>query len=291
VAAVVLSCVSAALFGAMTVALRLGLRRGADAETGALVCTGVAFLVAALAAVVEPAGHRAPPAHELVVFALAGLLAPGGSQMLFVWAVRDAGASRTSVVVGAAPLVSVAIAILVLGEPVRLPLVAGAVLVVLGGVTLVGERIRPHDFRMVGAVFAFAATVLFSTRDNLVRWYSHGASAGSVTAAAAALAAGTAATALVAAATRRGELAASFRRLRPWPFVLAGILFGLSYVSLFEAYYRGRVTVVSPLVASESLWGVLLAALVLGRSELIGPRLVAGAGLIVAGGAIIGVYR
>ena len=65
----------------------------------------------------------------------------------------------------------------------------------------------------------------------------------------------------------------------------------LSYLCLFEAYYRGLVTVVSPLVATESLWGVTIAAFVLGRSERIGPRLVVGALLVVAGGVLIGVYR
>ena len=74
-------------------------------------------------------------------------------------------------------------------------------------------------------------------------------------------------------------------------FAPAGVLFGLSYVALFEAYYRGRVTVVSPLVATESLWGVLLSALILRRSELVGPRLLAGAALVVAGGALIGAFR
>ena len=74
-------------------------------------------------------------------------------------------------------------------------------------------------------------------------------------------------------------------------FVPAGILFGLSYVCLFEAYYRGPVTVVSPLVATESLWGVALSALVLARSEKVGVRLVAGACLVVAGGVLIGVFR
>jgi uncharacterized membrane protein len=69
------------------------------------------------------------------------------------------------------------------------------------------------------------------------------------------------------------------------------VLFGLSYVALFEAYYRGRVTVVAPLVATESLWGVIFAALLLRRSELVGRRLVAGAALIVAGGALIGAWR
>jgi hypothetical protein len=51
------------------------------------------------------------------------------------------------------------------------------------------------------------------------------------------------------------------------------------------------VTVVSPLVATESLWGVTLSALLLRRSELVGPRVALGACLVVAGGALIGVYR
>ena len=62
-------------------------------------------------------------------------------------------------------------------------------------------------------------------------------------------------------------------------------------VCLFEAYYRGRVSVVSPLVATESLWGVALSALLLRRHELVGPRLFAGAALVVVGGALIAVFR
>ena len=60
---------------------------------------------------------------------------------------------------------------------------------------------------------------------------------------------------------------------------------------LFAAVYRGKLTVVSPLVATEALWGVLLAAIFLRRSELVGPRLVLGAVLVVVGGVLIGVYR
>jgi drug/metabolite transporter (DMT)-like permease len=74
-------------------------------------------------------------------------------------------------------------------------------------------------------------------------------------------------------------------------FLLPGIFFGLSYVCLFEAFYRGPVTVVSPLVATESLWGVGLSALFFHRVEVIGARLVVGAAFIVAGGVLIGVFR
>jgi drug/metabolite transporter (DMT)-like permease len=49
------------------------------------------------------------------------------------------------------------------------------------------------------------------------------------------------------------------------PFAVAGLFFGLSYVCLFAAYYRARVTVVSPLVATESLWGVRLSVLLFKR--------------------------
>jgi drug/metabolite transporter (DMT)-like permease len=74
-------------------------------------------------------------------------------------------------------------------------------------------------------------------------------------------------------------------------FLPAGLFFGASYICLFEAYYRGLVTVVSPLVATESLWGVVLSAIVLRRSEGVGRRLAAGALLIVCGGALIGTFR
>jgi uncharacterized membrane protein len=74
-------------------------------------------------------------------------------------------------------------------------------------------------------------------------------------------------------------------------FLLPGALFGVSYAFLFEAYYRGRVTVVSPLVATESLFGVLFAVLLLRRSERVGAHVVIGALLVVAGAAIIGATR
>ena len=91
------------------------------------------------------------------------------------------------------------------------------------------------------------------------------------------------------AVTRRGRLAPALPGVRA--FLPAGVANGLSYVALFAAYYHGRVTVVSPLVATEALFGVLFSAAVFGRRELIGRHLVAGALLIVAGGALIGAFR
>ena len=270
--AVLLAVASAALFGAMTVAIRLGLRDG-ESRAAALATILSALAVALVAAALRPAFHGVWP------FLLAGLIAPGASQILFTRAVQEVGASRTSVIAGAAPLVAVAIALVFLGEPVSAPLIFGAVAIVSGGVLLALERGRPKHFRRIGLVLAAGAAVLFATRDNLVRAL-HG-HATPEAAAAATLIAG----ALVAAAwTRRAPTAVELRRFAP-----AGVFFGLSYLCLFAAYYHGRVTVVSPLVATESLWGVFFSALVIGRSEHVGRRIVAGAALIVAGGVLIGV--
>jgi drug/metabolite transporter (DMT)-like permease len=270
--------VSAALFGAMTVAVRLGFGREDDAALATLATVAVALAVAALVAV-------AAGPHDLVdawPYALAGLLAPGTSQLLFTFAIRSVGASRTSVVVGAAPLVAVAIAFVLLGEPVSAPLVIGAIAIVGGGVALVAER-RPEHLRAVGLVLAALCTVFFAARDNLVRHLSGTSMVPPSVAASATLVTG----ALVAAAYARRL--PSRRALSV--FAPAGVCFGLSYVCLFEAYYRGRVSVVSPLVATETLWGVGLSALLLRRSELVGRRLLAGAALMVAGGVLIGIYR
>jgi uncharacterized membrane protein len=69
-----------------------------------------------------------------------------------------------------------------------------------------------------------------------------------------------------------------------------GVVFGLSYISLFEAFYRGRVTIVSPIIATESLWGVALSILLIRHTELVGRRVLIGAALIIAGGVLIGIY-
>ena len=279
-----LSLVSAFLFGAMTVALRVALRRG-NAEVGAFVTVLTAFVLVAAYAVLDSASFEV---RGLGIYALTGLLAPGGSQLLFTLAVRDAGSSRTSVVVGAAPLFAVLIALVVLGEPFRLPLVLGALLVVAGGTLLASDRARPAQFLAVGLVLAAASALLIATRDNVVRAVSDDLDVDPSAGAAVALLVGGLAMLAYAAVRRPSEL----RSFRDWPpFVPVGILFGISYALLYEAYFRGRVTVVSPLVATESLWGVGLSALLLRRHELVGRRLLAGAALVVAGGALIGVLR
>jgi drug/metabolite transporter (DMT)-like permease len=266
----------------MSVALRIALDRDPDVALGTIATGATALAVALVAAAVE-SPSRGLHLSSAWPFLLIGLLSPGAAQILVVLAIRESGASRVSMVLGTAPLVSVTIALVVLGEPASGPLIAGAVLVVAGGVELARERERPAHLSRLGLVAAFAGATLFAIRDNLVRHLAIGNT--TVPPAVAAAAAQLGGIALIAIWARQGI---GRRWLR---FVPAGLLFGASYISLFEAYYRGRVTIVAPLVAVESLVGVGLSALLLRESELVGKRLLFGAALIVAGGALIGAYR
>ena len=155
--AVLLALLSAAMYGAMAVAIRVALARRAGPEAGALFTVMTAIAVALPFAVAQWSG-----AAGLWPFLLTGLLAPGLSQLLFTFAVRDAGPSRSAVVVGTAPLFAVVIALVFLDEPLKTGLVVGALLIVAGGVLLVGERERPEHVRMLGLALALASTVAFA---------------------------------------------------------------------------------------------------------------------------------
>jgi drug/metabolite transporter (DMT)-like permease len=283
VTAIVLAGLSAFLFGAMTVLVRMALVTGVRPEVGTLFTIVPACTLTGVVAV----AHGDWDLPSAWPFVLAGLLAPGIAQILFTFAVRDAGASRTSVTVGTAPLFAVATALVFLDEPLVAGLVAGAVLIVTGGVLLASDRATPDHFKRIGLLYALVGTAAFATRDTVVRWLATDVSdVDPRLAAFAAMLTGT--TVALAFALLLG---APLSRRAARAFLPAGLCYGLSYVFLFEAFFRGRVSVVSPMVATESLWGVTLSWIVLRKSENVGVRLFVGAALVVAGGVLIGIYR
>jgi drug/metabolite transporter (DMT)-like permease len=285
---VVLLAAGAALsFGALAVTIRLSLHPPLDAETASLVTTFVAGVccVALAAAKGDFAGLDW---GDTWPFFVTGLFAPGISQIFFTRAVGLIGPSRTAVFVGVSPVLSAAIAVTLLGEPVRLALVLGTLLVVAGGTLLAGERVGPGALLSLGIALALGAALLFGIRDNLVRWAARGSAVPGFVAASASLASACVVIALVVLA-KPHAVARVRRTFRP--FLLSGLVYGISYACLYSAFDRGRVTVVAPLVATESLWAVLISIVVLRRSERIGARLLVAAALVVGGGALISSFR
>lgn len=284
--AVALALVSAALFGAMPVGVRFALSapRVPAASVGVLYMQLATFVILVVAAVIQ----GGVTLHGLAPFLLAGAIAPGVSHLFITVGIREAGSSRASVVFGMAPLFAVALALAFFGERPGVGVLAGALLVVGGGVALTAERDRPGHVRTIGMVYALIGGALFALRDNLVRHLSLETDVPSMTGGAATLAAGILVT---------GAFVAARRNRIDWPssviarWLIPGAMVGFSYVALFEAYYRGTVSVVAPIVGTESLWGVAFSALLLHHTERVSARLVAGAVLVVSGGVLIGTFR
>jgi drug/metabolite transporter (DMT)-like permease len=286
---VLLATLAGVLFGALAVAVRAGLRRRPDPEIGALVVAAVGCVAALLIAAPVVALDGVEPAR-LWPFALVGAIVPGASQILFVRAVRDAGASRTAILIGTAPILSAGIAIAFLDEAFQGALAAATVAIVLGGVLLAWERERPPGFRFVGVLLALAAAGLFAVRDNVVRWASADDGTQPLLAASVSLAAAALALLVYLLVTGRKPLGPRVRASLP-AFGPAGVCLGLAYIALLVALDEGEVTVVAPLNATQSLWGVAFAAAFLGRAEAIGGKVVLAALLVVAGGFLVGVTR
>ena len=281
--ALLLATAAACLFGGLAVAVRAVLDRGADPETAAALGAGIGLVVAVGLAAPQWGGAEA---GELWPYLLAGAVAPGLSQLMFVRAIEQVGAARTAVLFGVSPLLAAVPAVWLLDEPFGLLLGLGTAAIVVGCLALAWERRSARTLTGLGIALSLGAAALIAARDNYARHSAVGSEVGGLTAAAATLAAGAVVLGLAALVRRRGVPGAA------WPaVVVAGLLQGLAYCALLEALTRGRVTVVVPLYTTESLWAVVFAAMFLGRREAIGPRLVVAAALMVAGGALIGAAR
>jgi drug/metabolite transporter (DMT)-like permease len=284
-AGVLLACVAGLFLGALNITTRRGLARSQDIEAGSAIITLVAFAVVAPFAL---ASGDAFDAGELWPFLLLGAFVPGVSLLMVVHAVRAAGASRAGILFGMAPLFSALFAVIAFGEPFQLALAIGTLLVVAGGVVLALEGERPADYRAYGAVLAVTVAAGFGLRDNVARAVGEDVTADPLAQSTIVMLGGS--LLLVANLVRRPS---PFRRL--WdaflPFAWSGVVLAVGQGALFEALDRARVTVVAPLAGTGVLWTVVLSAIFIGRSELIGRRLIVVALLVVAGGTLVGVTR
>ena len=283
---VLFACLAGLFLGALNITMRRGLARVPDVDAGSAVIASAAFVLVVAVVAIVSGGDFAP--GELWPFVLVGMLVPGLSQVLVVHAVQAAGASRAGILFGMAPLFSALIAIVAFGEPLRWPLALGTLLVVSGGVALAWEGERPADYRAFGAVLAVSVAVMFGLRDNVSR-----AVIEDVTSDALAQATGVmlgATIVLVPNLLRQASALARFRMAFP-AFVASALVTALAQATLFAALDRSRVTVTAPLMGTGVLWTVVLAAIFLGRSELVGRRLYVVALLVVAGGALVAATR
>ena len=278
------------LFGLLTALVRRGLMRQPNALVGAMVITSSAALMVLAVTILTGKGGDLLEFRIAAGYFALGIVVPGISQILFVVAVREVGASRTAIMIGTAPLLATIIAVAFRGEALVIGLVAGTVLIVIGGASLAWDRNLPPGFRARGMLFAFFCALLFAVRDNAVRMLGGASDMDPLAATTWTLIGAAVAVAVYATIARRGAVLTEYRSVFR-SFIPAGVVFALAYLALVVALEIGRVTVFAPLNAMQSMWTVLFAWLLLGKSDGIGARIVLAMLLVVLGGIMIGIFR
>ena len=276
-----LALISAFLSAAATILIRYGLQRYGP-YTGVwinVVVGAVGLWVAVL--VTGGMGHPSP--RSLALFVLAGLIGTVAGRMLRFLAIEAVGASISAGFMNLTPLVSSGLAILLLGERVTLPIVAGTLVIVFGTMLLsTGGRslgVRPVLLWLPALSATCFGVVAILRKVGL---------SGAAPVPGAAVNVSTALvvfTAFLLASGQARVMRCSGRSL--FYFVVAGLFENLSVFLVILALSMGAVSVVAPLTNVAPIFVLLLSAIFLRGIEMLNARVIGGVLLIVVGAFLI----
>ncbi len=272
---------AAAGLGAAMITTRLGLRYASPAAGAAIGVPASTLVFWCLAPfLLDTGGFNLAAAG---IFALVGLFFPAAVTLLNYTGNQRMGPTITSSVSCTTPLFALSGAILFLGEGLSAGNVLGTAAIVLGMLALTWSgKARARNWPLWAVALPVAAAALRAlaqvlTKAGFALWaspYAAGLIGYSVSAA------------VILAATRlRGARAPTDRRATPW-FVATGMFNGASLFLMYTALAKGKVALVSPIVATYPLFTLALSLLVL-RHEHLPPRVALGALLTVAGVALL----
>ena len=275
-----LALTSALTSAGSTILVRHGLRRyGPYTATWINLAVGTVFV---WPVVLLTGGVGRPTAQAVALFALAGLIGTVAGRLLRFLSIETVGASITAALMNTSPLVSTALAIMLLGEHVTLPLLA-ATLVIVCGTTLLSTG-RALTVRARHLLLPMLSAVCFGVVAILRKVGLDGISpvpgfAVNVTAALIAFSAFLLASRQVSAARCGGRSLVYF--------AVAGLLENLSVFLIVVALSIGTVSVVTPLASVSPIFVIVLSFFFLRGIELLNWRIVVGTLLIVAGVSVM----
>ena len=272
---------AAAGLGAAMVTMRLGLRYAtplAGAAIGVPSATLMFWCVAPF--LLDTSAFNLTAAG---IFALVGLFFPAAVTLLIYTGNQRMGPTITSSVSCTTPMFALSGAILFLGEALTAGNVLGTAVIVLGMLVLTwtgGTRARSWPLWAIALPFAAAAVRALAqilTKAGLTLWSSPYA--------AVLIGYSVSAAVILVAARAGGAGKVADRRALPW-FVATGFFNGAGLLLMYVALARGRVSLVSPIVATYPLFTLALNMLFL-RQDRVTQRVAAGAVLTVAGVAVL----
>jgi DME family drug/metabolite transporter len=224
---------------------------------------------------------RSEPAElrGILYFILAGLVGTTAGRLLRFVSIEQVGASVSAALINLHPFIAAGLAILLLGEAVTVPIVAGTA-VIVGGTVLLSTSGRILNFRLSQFGFPFLSAACFGAVAILRKLGLGGTGPllGFAVNVTTALVAFTAVLAVI------GHL----RRLRCEPrsvgyLIGAGVLENVGVLLGILALRVGTVNVVAPLTGTMPLFVLALSWLFLSDVERMSTRLVVGTLLIVLG--------
>lgn len=299
---IALALMAATSWGFSAVLVRKGLR-DLSTQTGTLISLTAGLIVTAVLVVIFQFRELTSVTPMTVAaFAVIGILNFPMGRFFNYLAMGRLGVGRSTPLLASAPLFAVLLAIVVTHETIHLGTVAGIGLIVAGlyvtvmapAVTApaaIGDGSSARKGMLIGVGFALIAAMSYGTSQVLTRYVVSGA--------------GVAVSPLVGSfiALFWGTLGVSVLSIRglsqPAPnfrrgalyFAAGGIFSAGGIMLLFQALSRGTVVVVSPIAATNPLFTLFFAALLLRGVERITARIVVGAVLVVIGVVVLSVYR
>jgi drug/metabolite transporter, DME family len=212
-------------------------------------------------------------------FVFSGVVGTAGGRLFRVLAIQKVGAPVAAAVNNLAPLVATGLAIVLLGEHVTPPILAGTLVIVIGTI-LLSLSGRYVGFRPRHLAYPFIAASCFGTV-AIVRKLGLSTAGPLFDAAINVTAALVASTTFVVASGNLGSLRCDRRSLL-W-FIAGGIAENSGVFLVLLALGFGDVSVVIPLAGTAPLFVLLIAYLFPSEAHHLNWRVVAGAVLIVLG--------
>ena len=273
-------------FGFGDTLTRLAVRSGTP-FTGAIISSAAMVLFLLFPVLSQDLG-RHPLWPGVGWFLAMGVAATAPGRILFYFSLRRIGVSRASILVTVTPLVGMLFAVAVLGERPSGQVILGAVLIVVGLMSLAiektGIRISSRD-----ALFGFLPTIFFSIMPLLMALGLQtlpNPILGAFLAASGALVVLLAVQKVIPRKDRWGVNRRAFGL-----FTASGLCYTVSFFSYYEALGSETVSVVTPLVFTSPLFAMLIARLFFQDLEQVTWKLAMGGVVVFLGVVLISLSR
>jgi drug/metabolite transporter (DMT)-like permease len=223
-----------------------------------------------------------------IYFVLAGVAAPGIAARFRDTGISRIGVTLTSPIVGTTTFISMLLAVFVLGEPLTLLTMLGAVLIFVG-VTLLTRGGNQVDWQKRDLVYPVAAAVLFALSTNMRKIGLASIESPVVGAAITSLVSMVTLLAFIVVSRVRGSDAWAVdldpRALKH--FVFAGFISSVAFLLYFMALNSSYVVKIQPITGSNPLFALIFSYIFLRDVERVNRQAILATFLIVSGIALI----